>query len=305
MGERHTKAGGTLYMAAFTFSHKKWHTLLPREGERAHPDFVGPMPAMNGLRDDVTLMWSKMIAGRRWQAMKAAAGVVGIVRALEVTHGKNGWHPHIHALFALDHADDARAAAFGVELFERWDATVQRHGYAACNPAVWRWEKAANYDAAADYVVKGAFDLELTRGHMKLAKGGGRSPWQLLEDAGAGDRRAARLFQEFARAFKGARQVTWSYGLKARYGIDEREDGEITAAEAGEVIGRIPARIYSRIAFKGNCAAVLEAAEDQGWPGVVHLLKGWGLYWVGPPDHFLAGMKGNPRGGRHGQYWAA
>lgn len=263
-GDRHIRVGGSIYMAAFTFSHKRWHNA-------------------RALRRDLAAMWSQLIAGRPWQKAKAKSGLVGVVRAIEVTHGKNGWHPHIHALFLLDGDDAERAAELGLWLFERWDRIVQAAGYDACNPEVWRFERAAHYDAAADYVVKGNYDSELTRGHMKRAKEGGRSPWQLLEDAERGDRLAAKLFRDFAAAFKGARQVTWSYGLRDHFGLDERSDEAIAADEVGEVIGYLPARVYARVAYRGLGAAVLDAAEEGGWDAVVRCLKGWGLWWGGEP----------------------
>ena len=54
--------------------------------------------------------------------------------------------------------------------------------------------------------------MELTRGHMKRDKSGNRTPWQLL--SAAGDRCAPALFREYARIFKGTRQVTYSRGFK-------------------------------------------------------------------------------------------
>jgi hypothetical protein len=190
---------------------------------------------------------------------------------LEVTHGRNGWHPHLHAVFFLS-SDDA-AAEFGVFLFERWARIVQRMGFGDCNANIWRFEKAANYDAVTDYVVKGNFDMELTRGHMKLAKGGGRSPWQLLADARLGDNRAVWLFREFATAFKGARQLTWFGDLR-----EARSDLDIASAEeSSPIIGRISRRAFSTIHARGVACDVLEAAERGGWGAVLEFLAGEGI----------------------------
>ena len=133
-------------------------------------------------------------------------------------------------------------------------------------------------------MVKGNFDAELAYGHMKRAKKGGRSPWQLLEDFDRGDRRAGALFRAFAGAFKGARQVTWSHGLRDHFGVDERSDEAIAAEAVGEVIGRVPAKVFSRIMFKGLGAAVLDCAEDGGWPAVRAMLRVLGLDWGDPYD---------------------
>jgi hypothetical protein len=249
-------------MAAFTLRHNRWQSA----GE---------------LRRAVTASW--MLRGAPWVRAMAKAKCRGWARALEVTHGDaNGWHPHIHAAFFLN--DESAADKFGAWLFERWAAMVEELGFGECNPEIWRFERAAHYDAVVDYVVKRNYDMELTRGHMKLAKGGGRSPWQLLEDAGNGDKRAAALFRDFAAAFKGARQVTYSKGLRRAYELaEERGDDELAAEAIGEVIGFIPGPNFARIMLNGLGPAVLDAAEDGGWVAVVALLLPRGLYWAERP----------------------
>jgi hypothetical protein len=42
---------------------------------------------------------------KQWRAYAWAVrayGIVGSIRALEVTHGGNGWHPHAHMVLFLD-----------------------------------------------------------------------------------------------------------------------------------------------------------------------------------------------------------
>lgn len=268
LADDHCRKGGSIYMAAFTLRHKHWQSATE-------------------LRQAVTKSWSKMIAGAPWKRAMEKAGCVGGVRALEVTHGKNGWHPHLHVVFFLDHeigADD-----FGIWLFERWCKIVERAGFGECNPDIWRFERAAHHDAVTDYVVKGNFDMELTRGHMKLAKGGGRSPWQLLTDAAEGDRRAAWLFRDFAKAFKGARQLTWFGDLR-----EARSDLEIANAdEPAELLGTIPSRTFGTIMHHGLGAALLDAAEAGGWQGVVDFLKREGLDGSTIDGSFAAAARGS------------
>jgi hypothetical protein len=203
--------------------------------------------------------------------MRIAARLAGWARALEVTHGDaNGWHPHIHAVFFLDVGGDAEA--FGEWLFGRWCDVVERLGLGSCNPDLWRWERAASLDAAVNYVVKGNFDQELTRGHMKRAKGGNRTPWQLLEASAAGDRRAAALFGEYSRAFKGARQVTYSHGFKSA-----SDDELVAEIENGPIVCHIWAKHWYRIVERGLRIGVLEAAEDGGLIGVKAFLEARGI----------------------------
>ncbi len=46
-------------------------------------------------REASTNAWRRMTTGRVWRDFTAASGWVA-VRSLEVTHGKHGWHPHLH-----------------------------------------------------------------------------------------------------------------------------------------------------------------------------------------------------------------
>lgn len=269
LAEAHCRAGGEIYMAAFTLRHHRWQKA-------------------SELRDAVTSSWSKMLAGKPWQRARDKVGCVGGVRALEVTHGSNGWHPHLHVVFFIEgvkppaegavmlpqmvaamHAEKQNAIdEFGIWLFERWSKIVHRAGYGWCEPSIWKFERAAQYDAVTDYVVKGNFDMELTRGHMKLAKGGGRSPWQLLADYDAGDANAGRLFQDFAAAFKGARQLTYFGDLR-----EAHSDLELAAkAEPGELIGTLPAKLFVAVARAGKASSLLDAAEADGWSGVTQFL---------------------------------
>jgi hypothetical protein len=244
---------GAVFMAAFTMPHHRFQTAKE-------------------LRWAVSRAWSKIIAGKPWIAAKARARCAGWVRALEVTHGDHGWHPHIHAVFFLE--DAAGADEFGIWLFERWARAIERLGYGECSPRAWSWERAAYHDAVVDYVVKGNFDRELTSGHTKLGKRGGRSPFQLLADAAEGDMQAAALFREFAEAFKGARQVTYAKGLRD----DAATDDDLADAAAGELIGILPTPVFAVVMFRGLGPSVLEAAERGGWGAVLEYLCGEGIH---------------------------
>ncbi|MCP4961098.1 MAG: hypothetical protein GY925_17765 [Actinomycetia bacterium] len=48
-----------------------------------------------GLKDAFTAMRNLKV----YKDGEAEYGVVGWIAALEITHGPNGWHPHLHVLF--------------------------------------------------------------------------------------------------------------------------------------------------------------------------------------------------------------
>lgn len=247
----HIAAGGIVAMAAFTMPHSR-------------------LQSANELREAISGAWKGMQQGAAWVRNKRAYGLLGTVRALEVTHSQgNGWHPHLHVLFFLPALPDDQLQAFGDFLFDRWAERIRSLGYGDCTRAAWRFEKTTNSERAGDYVTKWGADRELTQGHLKRAKGGGRSPWQMLEDAGRGDKAALMLFREFGISFKGARQLTWSRGLREHYGLRKvGDDAEILAAadklaEEAPVIGQLPLRVWRRVLRKGWGAGLLEAAEKR------------------------------------------
>ena len=174
-------------------------------------------------------------SGRAYQALMREFGIVGEVRALEVTHGNaNGWHPHTHAItFARRKLSAGERCRFECRLFVLWRAACAKAGIGA--PEFGPGVHIRPAKDAADYVAKWGFATEVTRSHIKTAKGGGRTPWQLLADSDAGDQRAAWLFREFAQCFKGKRQLYYSPGLRQKLGLkNEMTDQELLDIEPEE-----------------------------------------------------------------------
>jgi len=68
---------------------------------------------------------------------------------------------------------------------------------------------------------------EVTKGHIKKGRKGSLTPWDLLRQSEGGCEKSGRLFQAFAAAFKGKRQLSWSKGLKRLLKVDEVTDEEL------------------------------------------------------------------------------
>lgn len=258
--DAHIEAGGAVYMASLTMPHTRFDDL----------------PA---LLDAVRGSWRRLQAGAPWTRAKARFGIVGTIRALEVTHGGNGWHPHIHVLLLTGRElPDAKAEALSEFLLDRWSTRIERAGFGACSAAGFDFRRAWSSDGAGDYVSKWGADAEIAFAAVKKSSRGGRTPFQILADAEAGDQRSRWLFRQYGQAFHGARHLTWSKGLRARYlgSEDEEADEDIAAAEPeGEVLGVIDAKVFRRIAFDGRQADVLAAAESGGWPAVLEIIRGY------------------------------
>ncbi|MBV6574955.1 rolling circle replication protein, Rep63 protein, partial [Acinetobacter baumannii] len=80
-------------------------------------------------------------------------------------------------------------------------------------------------------VSKWGIESELTKGHVKKGRNGGFTPFDLLQlslyNETIFEKDFGKLFQEFAIAMKGSRQLVWSRGLKALLDLDEKTDEEL------------------------------------------------------------------------------
>lgn len=250
MTQRQMDAGATVAMVTLTVSHG-----------------LGDDPGE--LRRQVAAIWRKVVAGKAWKNQCRAYAVTGGLRALEVTHGRNGWHPHLHVLiyFQLSHITD-----FCDWLIARWCRTAERDGLRA-DLKVQVAKVADRPKTAGDYVTKGGIDWELTHAHTKKAKGGGRAPFQILADYTEHQRpRDAALFRAYAKAFKGARQLT-SFGdigaaLKAAAAQVDRAE-----AEAVETVCFVDEQTFAAVQEQNLEGILFQAAERNGLVGVVEILS--------------------------------
>ena len=116
----------------------------------------------------------------------------------------------------------------------------------------------------------------MTKAHIKKGKAGGETPFDLLRSvlADKEDKQAFALFAEFARCFKGKRQLSWSNGLKARFNQVEKEDQELAAEieDSAELLGQILADQWRDVLKVKARATVLELATFSGWPAVQKFL---------------------------------
>ncbi len=255
--ERHMAAGGVGAFLTLTVPH-----------DRGAP--------LRELRRVVARAWRGIQQGEPWRRAKARFGIVGHIRALESTHGGNGWHPHAHVLVLLERpVSDAELSALHAHIFARWARAVVAAGLRAPEAHANRLTPIYSHADAAGYLAKIHAVLELTRADGKAGKRAGRSPFEILASAGAGHAGDVALWREWCDGIKGARQLTWSEGLRDRYQLGaEASDEDAAAAD----VGGETAVIFSRPAWKHICrvpmlrADVLRAAERGGAADVLELL---------------------------------
>lgn len=154
----------------------------------------------------------KMKKRRQWKALnKRLPG--GFAKAVEVTYGKNGWHPHLHIILLTDGADEAEALELVEALREIWLEELEKVGLDGHSTAA----KKRSFDVrsaatAAEYVAKWGAAEEMTLSGSKVGRAEGRTPWQLLREAREAETEKERMFAgalwyEFIQVFKGVHQL--------------------------------------------------------------------------------------------------
>ena len=198
----------------------------------------------HGIGDDLGEMLRRMKEADRGFMQKSRAyqrlvgsdrygnsfGHLGRLVCTEITWGyKNGWHPHLHMLWFFDRRlEDAEIEHLRSELFSVWSPACTAAGLP--EPLEFSEQddgsmRAIGVDvrralSADEYLVKygsersWSVEREMSSQHVKTARKGSRSAFQLLYDYGKGDSQAGKLFRIFAEATLGRHQLEYSKGLK-------------------------------------------------------------------------------------------
>lgn len=208
----HLQKGGGAYLVTLTLPHDTGDNLKP-------------------MRQNVARAWRDVISGAPWLRWKERIGLVGQVRALECTHGPNGWHPHLHVVFLTGRwLEDLELAALQDYLARRWGDRMVKTGYR--RPAPEYGVTIQRGQHAGWYVAKLGLARELAGGAVKVGRAGHRSPLEILRDLGSYRLEADRLLWiEWQVGMYGARQLTWSKGLKELYQVPEKTDAELGEEE--------------------------------------------------------------------------
>ena len=225
---------------------------------------------VNQLRANMASAWRRMTTGRAGKAVRQKISLEGTIRAIEVTHGDNGFHPHFHVL--LFTSKPVPCSAIQYLFLPSWQDACIKSGLG--RPSDERGLDVRNGDQASEYVSKGAFGLEksfwgleseLTKGQTKLSKSKtGSTPFGLLEKyALTGCDVSKRLFQVYFSAFKGSRQLYWSNGLKAKLAVIDYTDEELLAKEDDEcsVLAELTLTQWKAVLSSRCEGALLDIAE--------------------------------------------
>lgn len=262
-------------MATLTISH--------RQGE-------GLEHLLKGLSE----AWTKLISSRAYKGkdgLRDRYGMAHYAWFLEITHGTNGWHPHRHMPIMVERAlSDTELEALRAELYEAWVKAVESVGLRVPNEAhgvdIQQAKKPGkDVDNMAAYVAKSMFvglSAEVTGGGFKQARGGNRTPFQILADIADAldngekpDPRDVALWHEYERATKGKQQRRWSVGARDALNLviisDEdaedladNTDGAMVADDEPTTLVAIPPRTWSRLSMDVHTRLEILRAANSG-----------------------------------------
>lgn len=175
---------GRWQMVTFTLRHRRGESLMT-------------------LLDRLYGAWRK-VRSRRSIRKIFDARVTASVRAVEVTHGKNGWHPHVHLLLRTSNWSEAERAQL------QWEWLSVLPGVAGV-AVVWSAPLQRDGASRARYLSKLGAEVA---GVEKTPKQGNETPWQIARRALADDG-ARKLWEEYQRAMRGRRVLEFDERAKA------------------------------------------------------------------------------------------
>jgi hypothetical protein len=179
-------------------------------------------------------LYARWSSGKHSTQMRQRWPQLGFIRAVEVTKGLNGWHPHFHIV--LFFSEPVVWLDVHQDFYCRWAAVAKRE-------FGWSLPRASldlrGHADAATYISKWSIEDELTLTHVKRARGQSLTPFELLASYANGNKQSGHDWREFATAvspFDGERvhstaRLTWSKGLKRDLGISELTDEQIADAQ--------------------------------------------------------------------------
>lgn len=270
IGQMHLAQGGSLLFVTLTVPH--------HDGDR-----------LSKLLDGVASCWSNATAySRLWRSWRKA-NVVGVIRSMEVTHGVNGWHPHLHVMLLV--RGGVTAAGTADVLAAEWAAIVGRAGLGRVNGHGVDVRSATDSAGLAEYVskvqdVRGAA-LEVARGDMKRpGRSSSSTPFDLIARARESGElgRDVALWREYEKATKGRQAITFSAGLRDRFGMAWVSDIDIAGETVGgEVVGFISSPAWKALHRAEGTADLLSAYEAGGFDAACDLLLVLTGYGLSPP----------------------
>jgi hypothetical protein len=215
------------------------------------------------LLDSGRTAWEYFKSGRFWSDLSARYGILGTLRAEEITWSQRaGWHVHYHVMIVFDHdLLPSERASLQDESRERWLAILPRFGLSALRSIGVRFTYSQSSAFYAAKVQGWGIAEEVAYHRSKLSRRGSLVPFQILARA-ASDGGMRALWREYVEAVRGRRQLVSSRGLKALLGIDFDADVPLDEDHGSVVAAQLMLAEYALVCELGWRAVILDAAES-------------------------------------------
>lgn len=234
-----------------------------------HYSFTDLRELIDSQAKALKYMWG----GRGAEQLKNDLGLVGQIRAFEITYGdENGFHPHYHILLftKVDLEDDGIYKVFARRFANRWSESCVKVGLP--QPHKEYGCQLQDGSAAFEYINKFGQDdefpqfdgflplsrskdpnkikikvaeknrwnssHELTKANSKTGKDGRLTPHDFLRKYNENPQKYGALWLTFANGTRGKAQLFWSKGLKELLGIKKNNDEAIANNDnVSELVG--------------------------------------------------------------------
>ena len=125
----------------------------------------------------------------------------------------------------------------------------------------------------------------MTKGHTKRGRVDEHfTPFALLAGIHAGREDLKPIFTEYARVFKGRKQLTYSPGLKDFYDLEEKTDEDLAAEKQEDAVTLVmltPGQ-WAQVVGNDIRGELLEVARSGNALTVISYLEGFGIEGVVP-----------------------
>ena len=243
----HKQAQGHLAMLTLTIRHK-------------HSD------ALETLLEAFNEATKNMMTRKQYHEIRQEMGIVGRVKALEVTHGRNGWHPHAHIVIFYE--NETNLKQMQKRMYKLWNAACKKFGLSTTESYGIDLQGAEHVQAYLSKHGSWSIEQEMTKSHIKRGRESNMTPFDLLRDVLENDDDYSKaLFREYASAFKGKRQLHWSRGLKDYFGVTDKTDEELAKekVEQADLLGLLTSDQWRKVIRSEQRAQLLTNIEKYGY----------------------------------------
>lgn len=215
---------------------------------------------------------------RKFRDMKKQFDFKGCIRTVEIKHGGNGWHPHLHLLL-IGKCTDEELKLFSDFFIDEW---LKKNSDASI--AAQKYLPVQNEEGIAEYITKWNAATEMTMGSEK-GNGISLTPFQFLKVyaysytlRSSSNRqhwenmvKYRELFKEYSAAMKGKKQLTISRDLIREFELitntkfSMKTDEEINTENQNEKnVVEIDRELFKIIASYNMQGGVLNKIEFDG-----------------------------------------